>query len=120
MAALPRKPWWKRKRWIAAILLWVVLAYPLSLWPVAYGVGRGWLPASQMRTYCAPVLSTANALMPQPVLKLVAVENGRKAYRFGPDPDPPPRLIVVVADAYLATTGWFEMLGQRHAQAGTP
>ena len=42
----PRKPFWRRKRWIAAAVLWLVVAYPLSLGPAFYCVGRGWLSDS--------------------------------------------------------------------------
>ena len=40
----PRKPFWKRKRWIAAAVLWLVIAYIASEGPVWYAVQRGWLP----------------------------------------------------------------------------
>jgi hypothetical protein len=40
MTDSPRKPFWKRKRWIAAAVAWLVVMYPLSLWPVAYLDGR--------------------------------------------------------------------------------
>jgi hypothetical protein len=41
----PQRPFWKRKRWIAAAVLWLVSMYPLSLGPAFYCVGRGWLSA---------------------------------------------------------------------------
>jgi hypothetical protein len=46
----PLRPWWKRKRWWAAGLLWLLVMYPLSIRPVAYlearfGLPQGfWLP----------------------------------------------------------------------------
>jgi hypothetical protein len=40
----PRRPWWKKKRWGAALLLWLVAAYPLSGVAFCYAVGRGWVP----------------------------------------------------------------------------
>jgi hypothetical protein len=39
-----RKPFWKRKRWMAAAALWLLLAYPLSCGPLNYAAQRGWLP----------------------------------------------------------------------------
>ncbi|MBA3312480.1 MAG: hypothetical protein M3552_09545 [Planctomycetota bacterium] len=42
----PQRPFWKRKRWIAAAVLWLVFAYPVSVGPAVYANGRGWLPAS--------------------------------------------------------------------------
>ncbi len=41
-----RKPFWKRKRWIAAAALWLVIAYPMSLGPMNYADARGWVPRS--------------------------------------------------------------------------
>jgi hypothetical protein len=41
MTDAPRKPFWKRKRWIAATMLWLALMYPASLGPVIY-VGSRW------------------------------------------------------------------------------
>ena len=51
MTDAPRKPLWKRKRWIAAAVLWVVIAYPLSLGPVAYANARGWVPPPAVRCF---------------------------------------------------------------------
>ena len=36
-----RRPRWRKKRWIAAGLLWLTAAYPLSDPPVCYLQGRG-------------------------------------------------------------------------------
>jgi hypothetical protein len=38
-----KRPWWKRKRWAAALLLWLVAAYPLSAGPACYAEWAGWL-----------------------------------------------------------------------------
>lgn len=35
------KPFWKRKRWIAAAVSWLVVAYPLSIGPLLYLNARG-------------------------------------------------------------------------------
>jgi hypothetical protein len=40
----PRRAWYSRKRVWAAIVLLLVIAYPMSAGPVAYLGGRGWLP----------------------------------------------------------------------------
>ena len=37
----PKRPFWKRKPWIAAAILWLILMYPLSVLPVQYLWGRG-------------------------------------------------------------------------------
>ena len=44
MTALARRPWWKKKRWAAAGLLWLAATYAASLGPAVYAVNRGWLP----------------------------------------------------------------------------
>ena len=38
-----RRPWWKRKRWIVALVLWLVIAYELSFGPALYASTRGWI-----------------------------------------------------------------------------
>lgn len=38
------RPWWRKKRWIAAILLWLVITYPTSVGPAAYLLRLGILP----------------------------------------------------------------------------
>ncbi|MBA3311912.1 MAG: hypothetical protein M3552_12320 [Planctomycetota bacterium] len=38
MTSPPRKPFWKRKRWIAAAVLWLVASYPLSIGPVGFAL----------------------------------------------------------------------------------
>ena len=40
---LARRPWWKKKRWAAALVLWLLVAYPLSVGPAGYANARGWL-----------------------------------------------------------------------------
>jgi hypothetical protein len=60
MTDAPRKPFWKRKRWIAAAVLWLVIAYPLGLSAIAYLDGWGWLPSSwypTIQTAYAPLFS---------------------------------------------------------------
>jgi hypothetical protein len=44
MTEAPRKPFWKRKRWIAAGVLWLVIAYPVSEGPARYAEMRHWIP----------------------------------------------------------------------------
>ena len=43
MNETPPRPFYKRKRWIAAGLIWLVLAYPLSSGPAAYAIRLGWI-----------------------------------------------------------------------------
>ena len=40
MEADPRRPWWRKKRWIAAALLWLAALYPLNFGMLAYLAGR--------------------------------------------------------------------------------
>lgn len=47
------RPWWHKKRWIAGALLWLLLAWPLSVGPYIYCKERGWVP----RRYWASILS---------------------------------------------------------------
>jgi hypothetical protein len=51
MSELHRKPFWKRKRWIAAAVLWPVILYPLSEGPVFYCTLRDWLPSQASYIY---------------------------------------------------------------------
>lgn len=52
-----QRPFWKRKRWIAAAALWLALpaAYPLSLGPAAYVCGRGWLSREAVTEIYGPL-----------------------------------------------------------------
>src|SRR5690606_14751489 len=53
----PRNPWWKRKRWIAALALWLALPvlYPFSAGPAEYAVQRGWVYRSVVGPYYRPL-----------------------------------------------------------------
>jgi hypothetical protein len=42
------KPLWKRKRWIAAAVLWLVVLYPLSMGPFMYAFYMDWVPDAVM------------------------------------------------------------------------
>ena len=59
------RPFWKRKRLIAAAVLWLVGVYPLSAGPAIYGVGRQWLSLSLWRAVYGPVNSIALAVLPE-------------------------------------------------------
>lgn len=110
------RPWWRKKRYAAALALWLIAAYPLSLWPIAYLVGRGWLPVTIVKAVYAPITIVADALRPHPGIGLGAPnEDGSRPYIVLPDPDPWPRPIASTAEGYLATAEWFADLGQRHA-----
>lgn len=39
------KPFWKRKRWIAAAIVWLAIVYPASLGPLDYLAAKQQLPA---------------------------------------------------------------------------
>ena len=114
MTGEPRRPRWRRKRWAAALLLWLAAAYPLSLWPVAYAVSRGWLPVARLKAVYAPVLSAAEALAPRPTVGYDHMDDGTARIVFVPDPDPPPWAVGVVAEGYLDVSEWFVALGRRH------
>lgn len=58
---LPR-PFWKRKRWIAAVVLFLVLAYPASFGPFMYCIVRGWLPADPVYSYLNDVVDVFKRL----------------------------------------------------------
>ena len=49
------RPWWKRKRWAAAAVMWLVVAYPLSVGPVAYVMERGWISEATAEAYVWPI-----------------------------------------------------------------
>jgi hypothetical protein len=51
VAPEPRRPWWKKKRWAAALVLWLLVAYPLSAGPAVYAVARWWLPGQALAVY---------------------------------------------------------------------
>jgi hypothetical protein len=65
MTDAPRKPFWKRKHWIAAAVLWLVLAYPLSAGPAACALGRGWIANSAYHFY-SPLIEAERALWQWP------------------------------------------------------
>lgn len=54
-------PFWKHKRWIAAGVLWLVVAYPISVGPIAYAVERGWILQSTAETYVKPIEAADDA-----------------------------------------------------------
>lgn len=39
-----RRHLWRRKRYIIAAAMWLLLAYPLSMGPAEYAMIRGWTP----------------------------------------------------------------------------
>ncbi|MBA3315600.1 MAG: hypothetical protein M3552_16490 [Planctomycetota bacterium] len=111
-----QRPLWKRKCWIAAAVLCLVLWYPLSLWPVAYAVGRGWLAVTQVQALYLPILLAADALRPHPGIGLAPPDkDGKRRYIVLPDPDPSPEAVGAAAESYLNIVEWFDRLGKRHA-----
>jgi hypothetical protein len=57
MSELHRKHFWKRKRWIAAVILWLSLPalYPASLGPIGYACGRGWISREAVTEFYGPL-----------------------------------------------------------------
>lgn len=55
----PKRSWWRKKRWWAAGLLWLSVAYVLSAGPVRYAVARGWMPDASFHTFYRPVWKVA-------------------------------------------------------------
>lgn len=54
MNETPNKPFWRKVRWAAALLLWSLLAYAVSIGPVGYAVARQWLPAEAAGPFLLP------------------------------------------------------------------
>ena len=55
------------KRWAAALTLWLLLAYPLSIGPLNYAQGRGWIEPSAnaaMQTFYGPLTYVATSETP--------------------------------------------------------
>ncbi len=50
----PRRPFYRRKRWLAAGLLSLVIAYPASVGPMLYAYQRGWLPGPAYSAVARP------------------------------------------------------------------
>jgi len=49
MTTSSRKPFWKRKRWLVATVLWLIVLYPLSMGPFMYPFYMDWVPDKAMR-----------------------------------------------------------------------
>ncbi len=85
-----RRPWWKKKRWVAAMALWVVVAYLLSVGPARYALARGWISGAASDIYMRPAIDSMDA-----------TEDSVDA----------------VEDAYEAYLGWWEEIGEDHADS---
>jgi len=60
----PPRPWYRKKRWWAAALLWLAVSYPASLGPVGYARGyyqRGYNPP----VFYTPILPPNRAIFLQ-------------------------------------------------------
>lgn len=57
------RPIWKTVRRWAAVILLLAIGYPLSLGPVFYCLGRGWIPPSlvPLDTFYWPIKKAVNA-----------------------------------------------------------
>ena len=60
----PKRPWWRRKRTWAALALWLLLTYPLSMGPASYAVRRRWVSIQAYRAVYWPVIETDLRLDP--------------------------------------------------------
>ncbi len=58
----PQRPFWKRKRWIAAAVLWLVAAYFISAGPTVYAVRCGWLSMPVAEFAYAPLNDAMNEI----------------------------------------------------------
>jgi hypothetical protein len=61
----PKRPWWTRRRWIAAASVWLLIAYTVGIGPVTYGFRRGWVPSWAAVPLLLPVRLTLHV----PVLR---------------------------------------------------
>ena len=59
----PRRAFWKKKRWYAVGLLLLLIAYPLSVAPMIYCLGRGWISPSAVtsNTFYKPLFMAVDA-----------------------------------------------------------
>lgn len=117
----PHKPRWKRKRWIVMVLLWLAIAYPLSLGPAFYALGRQWLPpTSLIESAYAPILAgvqTANEYG-QTVVAVIELpdDEGKLVQReFHQKPSWPLAAVATLAESYWNYVTWCGELGTQHA-----
>lgn len=63
-ATEPSRPWWRKRRWQAALTLWLACCYFLAYGAGAYSVGRGWIPPGNHFAYqvFAPIGCAAHLL----------------------------------------------------------
>ncbi len=54
MTEIRTKPFWKRKRWIAAIGVWLIIVFLLLGGPSQYACRRGWLSGENVRIVYLP------------------------------------------------------------------
>ena len=91
------RPWWRKKRWWALSVLWLLIAYPVSLWPLSYAIGRGWLPATTRSDVYGPIISATEGLDPRPVYGVFPADDA--------------------AEGYFAIADWFTNRGREHADS---
>ncbi|HEX6986979.1 MAG TPA: hypothetical protein VF170_16495 [Planctomycetaceae bacterium] len=51
----PGRRWWRKKRWVATLLLWMLATYLLSVGPARYAAARGWISPTTVDAYFQPV-----------------------------------------------------------------
>jgi len=54
----------RRRSRILAVLVWFVTAYPLSVGPAVYAVGRGWVPPAPVVYFYTPLIGLGTAVRP--------------------------------------------------------
>jgi len=58
----PERPWWQRKRWLAALLFWMLFPYPLSIGPAAAFTQHGRIPVWVFVPAYTPLIAVSVAL----------------------------------------------------------
>lgn len=51
----PKKAWWRRKRWIAVAMIWLLAVYPLLRGPMEYAATRAMVPRGLLRAVYGPL-----------------------------------------------------------------
>lgn len=110
----PKRPWWRKKRWWAAIGLWLLILYPTSGGPVVGMTSRGLLPAWLNRFFVdfyAPVraitLEDDSRVKPEFAWWFAYID----LFRAPPAPSPPPYLPpspkpIYIPDPDINRTHW--------------
>lgn len=105
MEAQRKRPWWRKKRWQAAMLLWLAALYPASIGPVDYVSRLHLLGRTSADAYRAP----AERLLPR--FSLVEQQPTRlEGDVLIPNMQPNPW-----THWFWRYVDWWDELGRRHA-----